>query len=116
MTTISTRFGIECPLAVTTPPSKSDRDRKEERREESTGNPSWGQSSSDGSQNLSQSLVDPHFHKDSYGYREGKSAIDALEVTRQRCWQYDWVLEFDIKGLFDNIDHEHTNEGKSRNM
>jgi group II intron reverse transcriptase/maturase len=51
-------------------------------------------------------LVDPHFHKDSYGYREGKSAIDALEVTRQRCWQYDWVLEFDIKGLFDNIDHE----------
>jgi len=51
-------------------------------------------------------LVDPHFHKDSYGYREGKSAIDALEVTRQRCWQYDWVLEYDIKGLFDNIDHE----------
>jgi len=51
-------------------------------------------------------LVDPHFHKDSYGYREGKSAIDALEVTRQRCWRYDWVLEFDIKGLFDNIDHE----------
>jgi len=40
-------------------------------------------------------LVEPHFHKDSYGYREGKSAIDALEVTRQRCWQYDWVLEFD---------------------
>ncbi|PZC53136.1 group II intron reverse transcriptase/maturase [Mesotoga sp. TolDC] len=51
-------------------------------------------------------LVDPHFHKDSYGYREGKSAIDALEVTRQRCWRYDWVLEYDIKGLFDNIDHE----------
>ena len=51
-------------------------------------------------------LVDPHFHKDSYGYREGKSAIDALEVTRQRCWRYDWVLEYDMKGLFDNIDHE----------
>jgi len=50
--------------------------------------------------------VEPHFHPDSYGYRPGKSAIDALAVTRQRCWKYDWVLEFDIKGLFDNIDHE----------
>jgi retron-type reverse transcriptase len=29
-----------------------------------------------------------------------------VAVTRQRCWKYDWVLEFDIKGLFDNIDHE----------
>ena len=51
-------------------------------------------------------LVEPIFHSDSYGYRPGRSAADALEVTRQRCWKYDWVLEFDIKGLFDNIDHE----------
>ena len=51
-------------------------------------------------------LVEPFFHEDSYGYRPGKSAIDAVAVTRQRCWRYDWVLEFDIKGLFDNIDHE----------
>jgi RNA-directed DNA polymerase len=51
-------------------------------------------------------LVEPHFHKDSYGYRPGKSAHDALSVTRKRCWRYDWVLEFDIRGLFDNIDHE----------
>src|SRR6202008_4387879 len=43
---------------------------------------------------------------DSYGYRPGKSALDAVGVTRERCWKYDWVLEFDIKGLFDNIDHE----------
>lgn len=50
--------------------------------------------------------LEPHFHEDSYGYRPGKSALDALAVTRQRCWQYDWVLEFDIKGAFDNIDHE----------
>jgi len=50
--------------------------------------------------------VEPHFHPDSYGYRPGKSAADALAITRKRCWQYDWVLEFDIKGLFDNIDHE----------
>ncbi len=51
-------------------------------------------------------LVEPFFHEDSYGYRPGKSAIDAVAVTRQRCWRYDWLLEFDIKGLFDNIDHE----------
>ena len=46
------------------------------------------------------------FLPDSYGYRPGKSALDAVGVTRERCWRYDWVLEFDIKGLFDNIDHE----------
>lgn len=46
------------------------------------------------------------FLADSYGYRPGKSALDAIGVTRQRCWKYDWVLEFDIKGLFDNISHE----------
>ena len=51
-------------------------------------------------------VVEPHFHEDSYGYRPGKSALDAVDVTRKRCWKYDWVLEFDIKGLFDNIDHE----------
>lgn len=50
--------------------------------------------------------VEPYFHEDSYGYRLGKSAHQALDVTRRRCWQYDWVLEFDIRGLFDNIDHE----------
>ncbi|MGG4070887.1 group II intron reverse transcriptase/maturase [Bacillus tropicus] len=50
-------------------------------------------------------MVEPIFHSDSYGYRPGKSAIDAVRVTRTRCWRHDWVLEFDIKGLFDNIDH-----------
>jgi len=50
--------------------------------------------------------VEPYFHSDSYGYRPGKSAVDALAVTRKRCWKYDWVLEIDIKGLFDNIDHQ----------
>lgn len=51
-------------------------------------------------------LVEPYFHTHSYGYRPGKSAADALGITRQRCWKYNWLLEFDIKGLFDNIDHE----------
>ena len=46
------------------------------------------------------------FHNDSYGYRPGRSAHDAISVTRRRCWKYDWVVEFDVKGLFDNIDHE----------
>ena len=50
--------------------------------------------------------IDPHFHEDSYGYRPGKSAHQALAVTRQRCWWHDWVLEFDVRGLFDNIDHQ----------
>ena len=51
-------------------------------------------------------VLEPYFHQDSYGYRPGKSAIQAVEATRRRCWKYDWVLEFDIKGLFDNIDHD----------
>lgn len=50
--------------------------------------------------------VDKVFYKDSYGYRPNKNAIEALGVIRERCWKYDWVLEFDIKGLFDNIDHK----------
>lgn len=50
--------------------------------------------------------VEPIFHKDSYGYRPGKSAIDAVGQARQRCWKFNYVIEFDIKGLFDNIDHE----------
>lgn len=50
--------------------------------------------------------VEPCFHTDSYGYRPGKSAIAALGVTRQRCWQYNWVVDLDIVGFFDNIDHE----------
>ncbi len=51
-------------------------------------------------------LVEPCFHEDSYGYRPGKSDHEALVVTRKSCWRYDWVLEFDIRGLFDHIDHE----------
>jgi len=50
-------------------------------------------------------ILDPIFHEDSYGYRPGKSAKQAIAVTRKRCWQYDWVVEFDIKAAFDQIDH-----------
>ena len=51
-------------------------------------------------------LVEPVFHGDSYGYRPGRSAHDALAVARQRCWRHDWVLDLDIKGFFGNIDWE----------
>lgn len=50
-------------------------------------------------------LLEPVFDENSFGYRPGKSAHDAIAITRARCWKYDWVVEFDIKGLFDNIDH-----------
>ena len=51
-------------------------------------------------------ILEEHFHPDSYGYRPGKSAIEAVGVARQRCWRYDWVLDLDIKGFFDSIDHD----------
>ena len=51
-------------------------------------------------------LVEPYFLPDSYGYRANKSALDAVAITRERCWQYDYVLEFDIRALFDRIDHK----------
>jgi len=50
--------------------------------------------------------VEPYFHADSYAYRLKRSAIQAVEVARQRCWLYNWVLDIDIKGFFDNIDHD----------
>jgi RNA-directed DNA polymerase len=53
-------------------------------------------------------LVEKHFHRDSYGYRPNKSAIDAVGTARERCWKYDWVTDLDIKGFFDNLDHEIT--------
>jgi RNA-directed DNA polymerase len=51
-------------------------------------------------------ILEPVFHIDSYGYRPGKSAIEAVRTARQRCWRYDWVLDIDVKGYFDSIDWE----------
>jgi RNA-directed DNA polymerase len=51
-------------------------------------------------------IVEPKFCEDSYGYRPGKSALDAVGVSRKRCWQQDWVIDLDIKGFFDNLDHK----------
>ena len=49
--------------------------------------------------------VEPHFDSDSYGYRPGKSALDAVAAARKRCWRYDWVIDLDVKGFFDNLNH-----------
>lgn len=49
--------------------------------------------------------VEPVFHPDSDGYRPNKSALDAVGKCRERCWRYDWIVDLDIKGFFDNIDH-----------
>lgn len=51
-------------------------------------------------------LLEKHFHEDSYGYRPKKSAHDAIAKTRERCWRYNWVIDLDIKGFFDNLDHK----------
>ena len=53
-----------------------------------------------------EQMLDPKFHPDSYGYRPRRSAHDALEVTRQRVWKYEWLVEIDIKAFFDNVSHE----------
>ncbi len=61
-------------------------------------------------QTVIKAMIEPRleavFAEDSYGYRPGRSAHDALGVTRKRCWHYNWVVEYDIKGLFDNLSHD----------
>jgi hypothetical protein len=60
--------------------------------------------------------LEPAFHADSYGYRPGKSAIDAVRRARQRCWRHDWVLDLDVKAYFDSIDlHRHHRDKRERN-
>lgn len=62
--------------------------------------------------------VEPFFHPDSYGYRPGRSALDAVGACRERCWKYGWVIDLDYQSFFDSLDHElmlkavaaHTNE------
>lgn len=52
-----------------------------------------------------EGIAEPRFHDSSYGYRPKKSAHDAVETARINCWNYAWVIDMDIKGFFDNIDH-----------
>jgi group II intron reverse transcriptase/maturase len=55
---------------------------------------------------LIEPLIEPHFHKDSYGYRPHRSAHDAVAAAQERCFRYAWVLDIDITQFFDTIDHE----------
>ncbi|CAG4933497.1 reverse transcriptase domain-containing protein [Acidithrix sp. C25] len=61
-------------------------------------------------QGVAKAYIEPRleevFHEDSYGYRPNRSAHDAIEKARKRCWKYDWVIDLDIKAFFDTIDHE----------
>ena len=50
-------------------------------------------------------VVEPIFHPDSYGYRPGRSALDAVGRCRERCWKNDWVIDLDIRAFFDSVDH-----------
>jgi len=48
--------------------------------------------------------VEPKFHNNSYGFRKGRGQKEALTATRRRCFQYDWVIDLDIRAFFDNLD------------
>jgi RNA-directed DNA polymerase len=50
--------------------------------------------------------VEPVFHQDSYGFRPGRSALEAVGVCRERCWRDDWVIDLDLRSFFDTLDHE----------
>jgi RNA-directed DNA polymerase len=55
---------------------------------------------------LLEEKLEPIFHPDSYGYRPGRSAHDALAVTRKRCWKQDWILDLDVRAFFDSVPHD----------
>jgi RNA-directed DNA polymerase len=53
-----------------------------------------------------EARIEPLFHPSSFGYRPGRSALDAVGQARRRCWDYDWVLDLDVRAFFDNLDWE----------
>lgn len=57
-------------------------------------------------QRVVKQRLEPVFHPDSYGYRPNRSAHDAIAMAREHCWKYAWVLDLDVGGFFDQIDHE----------
>ena len=54
---------------------------------------------------LLEEKLEPIFHPDSYGNRPGRSAQDAVAVTRRRCWKQDWVLDLDVRAFLDASSH-----------
>ncbi|WP_276519656.1 reverse transcriptase domain-containing protein [Bradyrhizobium elkanii] len=104
---ISTSSGIDCRLAAICRRRCAGRTTEGEWRNAAVGNPTVAD-------RIAQEVVrrrlepspKPTFHANSYGYRSKLSAVDAIRVARQRCWRSDWVLDIDIKGFLDSIDHE----------
>lgn len=89
------------------PPVREKRIPKEDGSERILGIPTVSDRVAQGAIKLyMEKLLDPIFHPDSYGYRPGKSAHEALERCAQRCWSRNWVLEIDISKFFDNVRHD----------
>jgi RNA-directed DNA polymerase len=55
---------------------------------------------------LLEDRLEPIFHPDSYGYRPGRSALDAVAVARRRCWEQDWAIDLDVRAFFDSVPHD----------
>lgn len=51
-------------------------------------------------------IAEPHFSENSFGYRPGRGALEAVGQCRMNCMRNNWVIDLDIKGFFDAIDHE----------
>lgn len=96
-----------CSGSYLPPPVLEKKIPKADGRVRTLGIPTFGDRVAQGTVKIFlEERLDKIFHQDSYGYRPGKSAHQALEVTKRRCWKYSWLLEVDIKGFFDNVRHD----------
>jgi group II intron reverse transcriptase/maturase len=96
-----------CSGSYLPPPVLEKRIPKDDGRERILGIPTVSDRIAQGAAKIYvESRIDSVFHRDSYGYRPGKSAHQALEVCAQRCWYHHWALEIDIRAFFDNVRHD----------
>ena len=97
-------FGIRKLLPASGPPCRDS--KVQGRRAESTGHPSGFRSHrTDGGRQIIEPKLKPIFDSDSFGYRPGRSAHQAVDLCRQRCGKRDWVLDLNLKGFFGSGDH-----------